>query len=46
MIDEFSDINTVAEKLGEAMTEAFGTKIAKRAAAKAEKTGTGTGSYA
>jgi len=44
LIDEFSDINTVAEKLGEAMTEAFGTKNAKRAAAKAEKTGTGTGS--
>lgn len=45
LIDEFSDINTVAEKLGEAMTAAFGTKNAKRAAAE-QKTGTGTGSYA
>lgn len=44
LIDEFSDINTVAEKLGEAMTEAFGTKNVERAAAKAEKTGIGTGS--
>jgi len=44
LIDEFSDINIVAEKLGEVMTEDFGTKNVKRAAVKAEKTGTGTGS--
>ena len=44
LIDEFSDINTVAEKLGEAMTIAFGTKNAGRAATKQEKAGTGTAS--
>jgi len=44
LIDDFSDINTVAEKLSEAMTEAFGRKNGKKPTAGKEKTGTGTGS--
>lgn len=46
LIDDYSDINTVAEKLGEAMTEAFGRKNEKKpTAAKAkEKIGIGTDS--
>jgi len=38
LIDEYSDINTVAEKLGEAMTEAFGRKNGKKPGTAKEKT--------
>lgn len=44
LIDDFSDINTVAEKLGEAMTEAFGRKNGKKPTVAKEKIGTGTDS--
>jgi len=37
LIDDYSDINTVAEKLGEAMTEAFGRKNGKKPVTAKEK---------
>ena len=43
LIDDYSDINTVAEKLGEAMTEAFGRKNGKKPIVAKEKVKIGTG---
>lgn len=39
IVDEYSDLSTVAEKLGEAMTLAFGSKNAQRLTEKKQITG-------
>lgn len=43
LIDEYSDISTAAEKLGEAMTEAFGKNV-QRTKVKETENGIGTAS--
>jgi len=43
LIDDYSDIESIAEKLGEAMTAAFGSKNIKRPAGQ-KKSGNGTSS--